>query len=268
MTVRTPVQPSFTAQDAASYKGNIDATIAVNSEIGGLFAPHEQAVLALGITMEAGSFMDGTSIAATSLSGIGLPTTGPRIDRIYLDLNSRLYVRIVGTEAVSPAAPVAPAYPFGKFPIAQVLLNPTDTVITNDAIIDERTMVTAPAAFFNGDGYLTIVDPDGLVRFLVGKTANDPRIIVRFHLNNGTSKIEGQQSDGAVKWNIYDNGIMQPGVFATVAALPAASVALRGSRAMVLDGSVVALGNFGTVVAGAGTNAVTVYCDGAAWRIG
>lgn len=54
----------------------------------------------------------------------------------------------------------------------------------------------------------------------------------------------------------------------TVAGLPAAAGALTGARSTVSDGSVVAAGNFGTVVAGAGANIVPVYCDGTNWRVG
>jgi hypothetical protein len=51
----------------------------------------------------------------------------------------------------------------------------------------------------------------------------------------------------------------------TVATLPTTEA---GARAFVTDGSVVAAGNFGTVVAGAGANGVPVYYDGTNWRIG
>lgn len=54
----------------------------------------------------------------------------------------------------------------------------------------------------------------------------------------------------------------------TVNTLPAIVTAGVGARAFVTDASVVAAGNFGTVVAGGGTNAVPVYCDGVSWRIG
>jgi hypothetical protein len=52
----------------------------------------------------------------------------------------------------------------------------------------------------------------------------------------------------------------------TVGTLPA--VGNKGARAFVTDGSVVAAGNFGTVVAGGGANNVPVYDDGINWRIG
>ena len=51
-----------------------------------------------------------------------------------------------------------------------------------------------------------------------------------------------------------------------VASLPAATTA--GLKAYVNDSNKVALGNFGNVVANAGSNIVPVYSDGANWRIG
>lgn len=53
-----------------------------------------------------------------------------------------------------------------------------------------------------------------------------------------------------------------------VSALPSASSLGSGARAMVSNGSVVAAGNFGNVVAGGGANIVPVYSDGTNWRIG
>lgn len=54
----------------------------------------------------------------------------------------------------------------------------------------------------------------------------------------------------------------------TVAALTAAATIGAGARHFVTDSTVAASGNFGAVVAGGGSNAVPVYCDGTSWRIG
>ena len=206
MTTSIFVQPSFTTQDAASYKAAIDAAIAVISKPALQFAPREQAVLGMGITIEAGVLMDGVVINATSITGIGVPAVNPRIDRIYLDLNTRLFVRVVGVVA---ATPVPPALPLGVYPIAQVLINPTDTVIANSQIIDERTAVMVSAAYLRGDGYTTIVDPDGLIRVLMGKTANDPRVIVRLHTIDATSKVQFQNSAGATIAELDGTGALK-----------------------------------------------------------
>jgi hypothetical protein len=53
-----------------------------------------------------------------------------------------------------------------------------------------------------------------------------------------------------------------------VASLPAVATVGAGARAMVTNSSVVAIGNFGAIVAAGGANAVPVFCDGANWRIG
>jgi hypothetical protein len=77
MTVQTFAQPDFTAQDNATYKANIDHAIAVLAEAAKQFAPREMAVPAMGITIEQGHLPDGTSIAATNVTGIGAPGRQP-----------------------------------------------------------------------------------------------------------------------------------------------------------------------------------------------
>ncbi|MCW2763968.1 MAG: 21, gp21 [Marmoricola sp.] len=264
MTVAIFTQPAFTAQDAATYKSNIDDSLAVAGEIVKQFAPREMAVLGMGVTVEAGSLMDGTVIPATSLTGIGAPAANPRIDRVYFDMNTRLFVRLVGTEA---AVPVPPAYPFGVYPIAQLRFEVGDTMLTNEFIVDDRPGVMIPACFLAGDAYTTIIDAAGLARVLIGKAGVDNRVIVRMQQNDGSSRFEIQQSDGTIHFAVHDSGILIPGVLA-VADLPPPSGAWKNARAMVSDGSVVAAGNFGTIVAGGGANNVPVYCDSAQWRIG
>ena len=53
----------------------------------------------------------------------------------------------------------------------------------------------------------------------------------------------------------------------TVATLPAASTALRGSRAYVTDASA-ATASVGAALAGGGSNVMPVFCNGAAWVYG
>ena len=54
----------------------------------------------------------------------------------------------------------------------------------------------------------------------------------------------------------------------TVAQLPAASVALLGTRGTVTDSNATTTAGIGAVVAAGGSNVNPVYCDGAAWRVG
>jgi hypothetical protein len=54
----------------------------------------------------------------------------------------------------------------------------------------------------------------------------------------------------------------------TVAQLPAASIALRGTRAMVTDANATLTAGIGANVAAGGANVVPVFCDGTNWVIG
>jgi hypothetical protein len=51
----------------------------------------------------------------------------------------------------------------------------------------------------------------------------------------------------------------------TVSALPTPTSSLKGARSFVSDANAT---TFASVVAGSGTNAIPVYCDGTNWRIG
>jgi len=51
----------------------------------------------------------------------------------------------------------------------------------------------------------------------------------------------------------------------TVAQLPDATITGQGAYAFVSDSSVT---TFNTIVAGGGTDAVPVFCDGTNWRVG
>jgi hypothetical protein len=75
--------------------------------------------------------------------------------------------------------------------------------------------------------------------------------------------------DGAVRAPI---GVRDATYLHTVpkafSALPSAVDLGPGARAFCSDSSLPAAGNFGAAVSGGGTNAVPVYSDGQAWRIG
>lgn len=202
MAVSEFTQPDFTTQTAANYKSAIDNAIAVLAETGRQFAPREMATVGMGIAIEAGLLMDGTVIMGTNVTGIGAPTTNPRIDRIYLDLNDRTYHRVVGTESATPAPP---ALPFGVFPICQYILEPDDTAILDAMITDERTFVMAPVALIQG-GYTSIVDPTGLLRILIGKPGVDHRIILRTHTADSGSSVLVQNSDGVSVFKVDGAG--------------------------------------------------------------
>lgn len=202
MSVSEFVQPDFTTQTAAQYKSAIDNSIAVLAEAGRQFAPREMATPGMGVAIEAGLLMDGSVIMGTNVTGIGAPTTHPRIDRIYLDLNDRTYHRVVGAESATPAPP---ALPFGVFPICQFIIETDDTAIVNAMITDERTFVMAPISLIQG-GYSTIVDPTGLIRILIGAPGVDHRIILRTHTDDAGSSVLVQNSSGASIFKIDGAG--------------------------------------------------------------
>jgi len=54
----------------------------------------------------------------------------------------------------------------------------------------------------------------------------------------------------------------------TVATLPAASIAIAGTRAAVSNANAALTAGIGAVVADGGSNVVPVFCDGVNWRIG
>lgn len=140
MTVSTFVQPDFTTQTAAAYKANLDNGIAVVAEVAAQFAPRENSPAAMQVLVSAGVLSDGSAINATTVA-IPAVSANPRIDRIYLNLTTKAFVRLAGTEN---AAPVAPAYPSGVYPICQVTVGTGVSQIVNANIVDERPSILLP----------------------------------------------------------------------------------------------------------------------------
>lgn len=134
--VETFAQPDFTAQDAATYKANIDASIQVVAEIGAQFACRESNPVGMKMVVEAGVLRNGTPVAAYEVSGIGAPGGNPRIDRICINPADGTYQRRVGAEA---AVPVPPTIPTGWVSLCQILYYVGQTFIANSDILDERS---------------------------------------------------------------------------------------------------------------------------------
>ena len=86
-------------------------------------------------------------------------------------------------------------------------------------------------------------------------------------LADGAGNIRYDYGNTVGGQHTFSGGVIKT-ITSTVATLPAAATAGAGARSMVTDGSVVATGNFGTIIAGAGANIVPVFCDGTNWRIG
>ncbi len=136
---QTFIQPDFTAQLNTAYKTNIDSSMAVVGQQAAMFAPHEQVTPNMTIKIDEGRQYSGrllNVIAAQNTSpAIVAPSSLPRIDRVTID-------RVTGnfgvTTGAENATPVAPAVLVGHCPIAQIFLNPGQTVIVNADITDER----------------------------------------------------------------------------------------------------------------------------------
>lgn len=130
--------PNYTTQDPAAYKAAIDAGFRVGQRIVDAFAPHEQTSPNMTVRLDAGAIFSGatiTEIAAQSTGTITAPVSNPRIDRVVCNLISGAVSVITGAENASP---VAPAITAGNFPVAQILLGTSTTLITNSLITDER----------------------------------------------------------------------------------------------------------------------------------
>lgn len=200
MATSTINLPVFTQMDATTYKTAIDSTVRAHNEVAGAFAPSELVEPAMAVMLQPATLSDGTVIAAQTVGGIGAPSSNSRVDRIYFDMNSRTVQRAVGGEAEKP---VAPSIPTTAYPIARIELKAGDTAIFNEAIIDDRPLVQASPAQYDGQGYAQIYGPDGLSRLIVGKGDSDPRVIIKLP---STGSVEIQDSAGKKVAVIDDKG--------------------------------------------------------------
>ena len=117
--------------------------------------------------------------------------------------------------------------------------------------------------------------PVGLVgapgTFTYGSTASDILISagaasnVNYGISSAVNVVTGNGAS-AFNWQFGNDGTT---IFPVVAyaSLPAATAG-AGRRTFINNANLVAAGNFGSVVAGGGSNTVPVYSDGSFWRIG
>lgn len=118
----------------------VDGDLAVLARIGAIFAPHEADPAAMSIVLEPGHIRVGASlieIGKQLVTGIVAPVTNARIDRVVLNNTTGVASVVKGTESASPTVP---ALTVGQIPVAQILLVPGQSKITNDAITDERDL--------------------------------------------------------------------------------------------------------------------------------
>lgn len=146
MSVSTFQQTNHQNQTVSTYAQSIDADIAVMARFGDSFAPHEQATPDMSVALDAGHIFNEPQlmeIAAQNVGPFTAPSNEPRIDRIVIHKLTGVASIIVGEE---DAVPAAPALSQGSMPVAQILLQPASTVITNDIITDERVMAGQSAS--------------------------------------------------------------------------------------------------------------------------
>ncbi len=151
MGVATFIQPDHETQEGTAYKDAIDGATQVMARPAAMFAAHEQDTPNMTVRLDAGAlFVSGAVVekAAQSTGTITAPVTLPRIDRVVIDNATAVVSVVTGVEDASPSPP---AIPDGKLPVAQVLLQTTTTVITNDMITDERIGGGAGGADFATD---------------------------------------------------------------------------------------------------------------------
>ena len=168
MGVGTFIQPDCDAQEGSEYKTNIENCVAVLARQAAAFAPHEQDTPNMTVRLDPGAIFkaeDNTliEVAAQNTGTITAPSANPRIDRVVIGQINGVTSVITGAEA---AEPVPPAIPAGKMPVAQVLLQTSSTIITNDMVTDERSLNQA------GGSALTLAS-DGEAQ---ARTVNDKAV--------------------------------------------------------------------------------------------
>jgi hypothetical protein len=139
MSVGTFVQPDHLTQSGTEYKLAIKNSIMALARMAGPFAPHEQSSPNMTVRIDAGAVLIGSTPVEVSsgqnTAAMSPPVTNNRIDRVVVAAANGIVSVITGAEAASPAAPDIPS---GYLPVAQVLITPSTTEITNSDITDER----------------------------------------------------------------------------------------------------------------------------------
>ena len=137
------VLSNYTTQTATAYPLAMDGNWAVSQRFVDNFAPRApNAQPNMYVTLDAGHLFAPstetlTELAAQTSATIVAPVGNPRIDRIVINSITGVIAVITGTASASPVAPV---FTTNTLPIAQVLLQPTSTTITNAMITDERAL--------------------------------------------------------------------------------------------------------------------------------
>lgn len=131
------VQPDSTTQTGPTYKGTIDAAVAVLAEQAAQFAVSAQDTPNLTVAMRAGRLFlaDRTlvSVASQNSAALTAPAANPRNDIVYYDATTGAIGVATGAEN---AAPADPAIPVNKIPKARIRWTVGMASITNSVIDD------------------------------------------------------------------------------------------------------------------------------------
>lgn len=203
-TVATFVQPNSApgGQDATNYKGAIDASAKVMSQIAAAFAPHAAATPNMTVIIDAGSFQTGVtrvSQAQQTTAAITAPTTQPRNDLTVIDQTTGAKSVVTGAEAASPADP---AIPSGKIAVARVRLTVGMTSITNADIDDLRPAYLIASSLPDVAGHeghvLAVASgvPAWVAQVLTDLTARNQIALTNLRLLKETSLTSGAIAQG------------------------------------------------------------------------
>jgi hypothetical protein len=141
-----PLSTGPSVQDPTTYKGNIDADIAVAQRVADAFAPRPASPAAMAVVLDAGFVMAETPAGMQSVvevaqqtvtiaSAPGLPNS--RIDLVVIDAATGAASVITGTPANPPSPPAITA---GKRQVALVSVPNGTSVISNANITDLRAV--------------------------------------------------------------------------------------------------------------------------------
>lgn len=166
------------SQSAVVYKCNIDAMGKVFERMLVAFHAHEQdsgsPAPDMTVRVEAGQIVASygspseralIEVPAQTVSGFTIPSAGQhRIDRVVINESTGAASRVAGTAVTGSPSAAPPAIPAGTVPCCRVLIQDTDTAITNSMITDERSfgdltrgmLRACDAAYFTDSQYARI----------------------------------------------------------------------------------------------------------------
>ena len=258
MTVSTFQQTQAATQSVLLHPLTVDGDLFVLARIAAAFAPHESSPIAMTVTLDAGHLVYAGQFVekpAQTTAAIAAPVSNPRVDRLVLDRSTATVSIVAGAEA---AAPVPPAIPLNAIPIAQILLTPTTTVITNAVITDERDFTAYPSANASTGGLLNVQTFGTAGTFTYTPTPGTSRIIVEVHGAGGsgggcaaasgtTSSAGSGGGAGAYGRSLITSGFSGATVTIGTGGAPGAAGAIDGN-----DGS---SSSFGAIVVAGGGKA-------------